>query len=273
MEIIQLSDIDLQTLRTELESGIRLSSPIFCPHNIWKLMQSCWKSNPDTRPSFKQLKASLWQDIHFPKISDNVKEEDTIYQAILGDTSMKKKFNAICKNNTAYLQIKNQSSSDDTEGLGMSAGGFVHNGTNETATGKEIPKRHTVKVSGKEEEINVNPNDEIQTTELHDLSNQCTNDTYLTPIVSHCQAMKNERRRSESSYPDVVEENLMVHAQNIQVESGELSMLIKYNTLPHTNENKQKSSLTQQDVNPKYEATSRSYETIFSESKNSPGFS
>ena len=83
------------------------------------LMHSCWKSDPNSRPSFSQLQSSLWQDIYFPKSLDNdndLKEEETIYRDILGDTSMRIKYNAICHcNNTAYLKMKKQMGSIKTE--------------------------------------------------------------------------------------------------------------------------------------------------------------
>ena len=266
MKMAQLSDIDLQTLRTELESGIRLSSPIYCPHTIWKLMQSCWKSNPDTRPSFKQLKTSLWQDMYFPKTSDNIKEEDTIYQAILGDTSMKMKYNAICHNNTVYLDMKKQSSPDVTDALDTNSSRFVQDGSADQTPKKETPKRNTMAVYVKEEEMPINSNDGVETIEFQDLTNQCTNNTYLSPNVILRRSINHERKL-ESSYPDVVEDILMEHAQNTQDGSGELSMLIKYNTLPHKKENKQNSNITHQDGNLKYATTSKSYETIFNEAK------
>ncbi|OAF68409.1 hypothetical protein A3Q56_03867 [Intoshia linei] len=38
-----------------LENGFRMDMPVECPQDIYKIMQSCWEIDPDTRPTFKNL--------------------------------------------------------------------------------------------------------------------------------------------------------------------------------------------------------------------------
>ena len=77
-------------------------------------MHSCWKTDPDSRPSFKQLKLLLYQDKLFPKPPQEGCESDehhSVYSDVLGDTSMREKYKTICKENRGYLDLEIPSSS------------------------------------------------------------------------------------------------------------------------------------------------------------------
>ena len=103
-----------------MESGIRLTQPIGCPANVWSLMMSCWRSDPNARPSFGQLKISLYQDHHFPKVletPENDNLDDHVrkkYKVILEDSSMRTKYKDICRQNIDYLSIYCNNSSIKT---------------------------------------------------------------------------------------------------------------------------------------------------------------
>lgn len=43
----------------QLESGVRLPKPQFCPPTIYSLLTRCWSYEPQSRPSFSQLVCSL----------------------------------------------------------------------------------------------------------------------------------------------------------------------------------------------------------------------
>ena len=45
----------------ELRSGIRLPDPDHCPTSIALLIQSCFKEEPNDRPSFSQLKTTIYE--------------------------------------------------------------------------------------------------------------------------------------------------------------------------------------------------------------------
>ena len=103
-----------------MESGIRLTQPIGCPANVWSLMMSCWRSDPNARPSFGRLKISLYQDHHFPKVletPENDNLDDHVrkkYKVILEDSSMRTKYKDICRQNIDYLSIYCNNSSIKT---------------------------------------------------------------------------------------------------------------------------------------------------------------
>ena len=42
-----------------MTSGERLDQPENCPEEVFELMQSCWKLDPDDRPSFQELADSI----------------------------------------------------------------------------------------------------------------------------------------------------------------------------------------------------------------------
>ena len=127
--------MDSNTLRIELEGGIRLTQPIGCPANVWSLMMSCWRSDPNARPSFGQLKLSLYQDHHFPKVldtSENDNLDDHVrkkYKVTLEDSSMRTKYTEICQQNIDYLSIycNNSENGDMLEsGMNTNSGIRVH---------------------------------------------------------------------------------------------------------------------------------------------------
>lgn len=39
--------------------GYRLSKPENCPDNVWNVVEQCWKSDPDERPSFRSIYQNL----------------------------------------------------------------------------------------------------------------------------------------------------------------------------------------------------------------------
>ena len=108
------------TLRLELGSGIRLSQPSYCPPNIYNLMRSCWQDNPNSRPSFAQLKQSLYLDTNFPKNSKTTGMDEEcdgvvdIYKNILEDATMRMRYNAICQQNQGYASLNCSKSDNET---------------------------------------------------------------------------------------------------------------------------------------------------------------
>ena len=87
---------------------------------------SCWRSDPNARPSFGQLKLSLYQDPYFPKVLDTP-ENDNLddhvrkkYKVTLEDSSMRTKYTEICQQNIDYLSIYcNNSENGDMQESGM----------------------------------------------------------------------------------------------------------------------------------------------------------
>ena len=55
--------MDLQslalTLRKDLSEGFRLSNPKYGTKHVCELMQSCWNSVPEKRPTFTSIKSRL----------------------------------------------------------------------------------------------------------------------------------------------------------------------------------------------------------------------
>ncbi|KAF5903431.1 protein-tyrosine kinase 6-like [Clarias magur] len=47
----------------ETKRGYRMPAPSKCPPRIYQIMQSCWREQPEDRPSFKSLKAQLQECI------------------------------------------------------------------------------------------------------------------------------------------------------------------------------------------------------------------
>ena len=93
---------------------------------------SCWRSDPNARPSFGQLKISLYQDHHFPKVLDTP-ENDNLddhvrkkYKVILEDSSMRTKYNDICQQNIDYLSIDCNNSSIKTANPTLEMGAVVN---------------------------------------------------------------------------------------------------------------------------------------------------
>ena len=115
-----------------MESGIRLTQPIGCPANVWSLMMSCWRSDPNARPSFGQLKISLYQDHHFPKVLETPENDNPYdhvrkkYKVILEDSSMRTKYNDICQQNIDYLSIDCNNSSIKTANPTLEMGAVVN---------------------------------------------------------------------------------------------------------------------------------------------------
>uniref|UniRef100_A0A8C4ZXB7 FES proto-oncogene, tyrosine kinase n=1 Tax=Gadus morhua TaxID=8049 RepID=A0A8C4ZXB7_GADMO len=48
-----------QQTRDELERGYRMPAPPACPPEVYRLMQSCWQTEPRNRPSFRELMEQL----------------------------------------------------------------------------------------------------------------------------------------------------------------------------------------------------------------------
>ena len=114
------------TLRLELESGIRLSQPSYCPPNIYNLMRSCWKENPNSRPSFAQLKQALYLDTNFPKNSNTTDMDEEgdgvvdIYKNILEDATMRMRYNTICQQNQGYASLNCNKSDNEISTIAKS---------------------------------------------------------------------------------------------------------------------------------------------------------
>ncbi|KAF8374437.1 hypothetical protein PRIPAC_80866 [Pristionchus pacificus] len=53
------SQLSNHSVRSFLESGGRLSQPLYCPDNVYELLLSCWRISPLDRPSFSSLHHSL----------------------------------------------------------------------------------------------------------------------------------------------------------------------------------------------------------------------
>ena len=53
--------IDYQDLINELQLGIRLPTPEYCPTSIALLIQACFNEDPNERPTFSQIKETISQ--------------------------------------------------------------------------------------------------------------------------------------------------------------------------------------------------------------------
>ncbi|KAL5467584.1 hypothetical protein EMCRGX_G031839 [Ephydatia muelleri] len=47
--------VDNHLMFQHLMKGLRLQKPLLCPDEIYTLMAKCWSSNPEDRPTFKEL--------------------------------------------------------------------------------------------------------------------------------------------------------------------------------------------------------------------------
>ena len=96
---------------------MRLPRPHLCPLEIWNLIEKCWYSDPDERPSFKELKTFLHHQysIQIKKNKAREKADDknktpstnyqTCYEGMLNNQTMQNQFNAICEYNLNYLSV------------------------------------------------------------------------------------------------------------------------------------------------------------------------
>uniref|UniRef100_A0A8C1YXP2 non-specific protein-tyrosine kinase n=1 Tax=Cyprinus carpio TaxID=7962 RepID=A0A8C1YXP2_CYPCA len=57
-----------QQTRDEVERGYRMPAPNNCPGEIYALMCQCWQYDPRNRPSFRKLKADLYQICIYSKM-------------------------------------------------------------------------------------------------------------------------------------------------------------------------------------------------------------
>ena len=101
----------------QLIEGMRLPRPHLCPLEVWNSMEKCWYSDPDERPSFKELKTFLYQ--LYSSLKDSNKETKTandgseassdhcktIYAGLMNSQSMLTQYNAICEYNLKYLSV------------------------------------------------------------------------------------------------------------------------------------------------------------------------
>ena len=53
----------LTDVMTKVSGGYRMDAPDGCPAPIYKIMQDCWKINPDHRPNFETILQSLMKDV------------------------------------------------------------------------------------------------------------------------------------------------------------------------------------------------------------------
>uniref|UniRef100_A0A914DQZ0 Protein kinase domain-containing protein n=1 Tax=Acrobeloides nanus TaxID=290746 RepID=A0A914DQZ0_9BILA len=59
-ELFSLGEVPYSTIENRhlldfLESGERLSKPIYCPEEIYQVMLKCWRLQPEERPSFREI--------------------------------------------------------------------------------------------------------------------------------------------------------------------------------------------------------------------------
>lgn len=67
---------DNQLVLHYLRSGRRLQRPEICTHELFQIMQRCWRRNPQERPSFDELVHQLSNNnrriyVAFARISSN----------------------------------------------------------------------------------------------------------------------------------------------------------------------------------------------------------
>ena len=108
--------MDFDTFALNLIGGMRLPKPNLCPLEIWNVIDKCWNSDPDERPSFKELKSFLLEQYSFQNKKDKAREDSdgstelttessykTCYETLLDNQSNVTQFNAICELNLNYL--------------------------------------------------------------------------------------------------------------------------------------------------------------------------
>ena len=101
----------------ELIEGMRLPRPHLCPLEVWASIEKCWNSDPDERPSFKELKLFLYQQYSSQEYSNKETEPandgfetpsdhfKTCYAGLMNNQSMLTQYNAICEYNLNYLSV------------------------------------------------------------------------------------------------------------------------------------------------------------------------
>ena len=108
--------MDSDTFALNLIGGMRLPRPLLCPLDIWNVIDKCWNSDPDERPSFKELKSFLLEQYSLQNKKDKAREDSdgstelttvssnkTCYETLLDNQSNVTQFNAICELNLNYL--------------------------------------------------------------------------------------------------------------------------------------------------------------------------
>jgi hypothetical protein len=53
--VVPYPDVDNFDLFSYLKEGRRMLRPRYCPVNLYRIMQACWSSNPEDRPTFDEL--------------------------------------------------------------------------------------------------------------------------------------------------------------------------------------------------------------------------
>lgn len=107
-------------LKGELEDGMRLPIPLLCPIVIVDIMMNCWSVNPDDRPCFSNIKATLKQMVHLENMSNNKEAGSLVdeihYSTIIFDTkTAKEQFTAIQRSNPYYENLKTQYRQDNCQ--------------------------------------------------------------------------------------------------------------------------------------------------------------
>ena len=88
--------MEVHHLIYELRQGIRLSGSTFCPKDICELIQTCFLEDPEKRPDFRKIKASL------------LSAYDTMMTSvILNQTTNQNKSGEMCYKQMKINQVEN----------------------------------------------------------------------------------------------------------------------------------------------------------------------
>ena len=205
-----------------MESGIRLTQPIGCPANVWSLMMSCWRSDPNARPSFGQLKISLYQDHHFPKVletPENDNLDDHVrkkYKVILEDSSMRTKYDDICQQNIDYLSIDCNNSSIKTASPTLEMGAVGNETDNNSGNTRDRtesslespgPLRKPIRFS----ELNTGTTNYQGHTRAIDLTS--LRSTYETPLINSKLSNKYTHNIQTNENGDMLESEMNANSE------------------------------------------------------------
>ncbi|KAK4337127.1 hypothetical protein RND71_043886 [Anisodus tanguticus] len=99
--------VELVDVYHMLESGYRMECPVGCPNEVYELMKECWQWDPNSRPTFKEIKESLEFIFNGIEIIEEIEKESAVFE-------IKEQFNVDKKNDNNFeSSFKNSKSSSN----------------------------------------------------------------------------------------------------------------------------------------------------------------